>query len=187
MVPKDQACVPFRHSHAAYRKVCDMLVPLNTLLRRAIVSAHVAPQMGRSGAITSPIVIMGILTIGSLCALLRMPRITQDQNYHEFVDQRTLLGIPNFWNVVSNVPFIVVGVAGLRRFYHDPATTVLFLGIFLTGFGSSYYHWNPNDSTLFWDRLPMTLCFMAILAIAIEERVNARAGAALLWPLLAIG
>jgi hypothetical protein len=64
---------------------------------------------------------------------------------------------------------------------------VLFLGIFLTGFGSSYYHWNPNDDTLFWDRLPMTLFFMAILAAAIEERVNARAGAVLLWPLLAVG
>jgi hypothetical protein len=33
----------------------------------------------------------------------------------------------------------------------------------------------------------MTLCFMAILAAAIEERVNARAGAILLWPLLATG
>jgi hypothetical protein len=53
----------------------------------------------------------------------------------------------------------------------------------LTGFGSSYYHWNPNDDTLFWDRLPMTLCFMAILAAAVEERVDARAGAVLLWPL----
>jgi Ceramidase len=170
-----------------YRKISDMLVTLNTLLRRAMVSAHVAPQTGRSGAITPPVLAMGILTIGSLCALLLLPRITQDQSYHEFVDQRTLLGIPNFWNVISNVPFIMVGAAGLRRFYHDPATVVLFLGIFLTGFGSSYYHWNPNDSTLFWDRLPMTLCFMAILAIAVEERVNARAGAALLWPLLAIG
>jgi len=40
---------------------------------------------------------------------------------------------------------------------------------------------------LFWDRLPMTLCFMAILAIVIEERVSAKAGSVLLWPLLAIG
>jgi hypothetical protein len=66
-------------------------------------------------------------------------------------------------------------------------TLVLFTGIFLTGFGSSYYHWNPNDGTLFWDRLPMTLCFAAILAAVVEERVDARAGALLLRPLLAIG
>jgi hypothetical protein len=70
----------------------------------------------------------------------------------------------------------------LRQFYRDPATLALLLGIFLTGFGSSYYHWNPNNDTLFWDRLPMTLCFMAILAIVVEERVNARFGAVLLWP-----
>ena len=46
---------------------------------------------------------------------------------------------------------------------------------------------NPNDGTLFWDRLPMTLCFAAILAAVVEERVDARAGAMLLRPLLAIG
>jgi hypothetical protein len=40
---------------------------------------------------------------------------------------------------------------------------------------------------LFWDRLPITLVFMAILAAMIEERVDARAGAVLLWPLLAVG
>jgi hypothetical protein len=130
---------------------------------------------------------MGILTVASLSGLLLLPPIAQDLSYHQFADQRTLLGMPNFWNVVSNVPFIAVGAVGLRRFHHDPATIMLFLGILLTGFGSSYYHWNPNDGTLFWDRLPMTLCFMAILAAAVGERVNAKAEAALLWPLLAIG
>ena len=64
---------------------------------------------------------------------------------------------------------------------------MLFTGLFLTGFGSSYYHLNPNDDTLFWDRLPMTLCFAAILAAVVEERVDARAGAMLLRPMLAIG
>jgi hypothetical protein len=71
---------------------------------------------------------------------------------------------------------------GCGDFVKIPATIVLFSGILLTGFGSSYYHWNPNDDK-FWDRLPMTLCFMAILAAAVEKRVDARAGAVLLWPL----
>lgn len=126
------------------------------------------------------------LMVASLAGLLLVAPIAQDQSYHQFADQRTLLGIPNFWNVLSNLPFIVVGAIGLWRFHRDPATTVLFLGIFLTGFGSAYYHWNPNDSTLFWDRLPMTLGFMAILSIVIEERVDARAGRLLMWPLLVI-
>ena len=134
-----------------------------------------------------PLVALLGLMVASLAVLLVVPSIPQDQAYHQFADQRTLLGIPNFWNVVSNLPFVAIGAAGLSRFHRLPATIVLFLGIFLTGFGSSYYHWNPNDGTLFWDRLPMTLCFMAILAVVVEERVSAKAGPVLLWPLLAIG
>ena len=123
----------------------------------------------------------------SLAGLLLLPPIPQDQSYHQFADQRAIFGIPNFWNVVSNLPFLAVGAAGLWRFRDDPATIVLFLGIFLTGIGSSYYHSDPNDRTLFWDRLPMTLAFAAILALVVAERVNARAGAILLWPAIAIG
>jgi len=130
-------------------------------------------------------VLYGLMFI-SLIALLPLPPLLQNQDYHQFADQRELFGIPNFWNVVSNLPFIAIGAAGLLRFHHNAITLVLFTGIFLTGFGSSYYHLNPNDSTLFWDRLPMTLCFAAILSAVVEERVDARAGAMLLRPLSAI-
>ena len=123
----------------------------------------------------------------SLAGLSLLPVIPQDQGYHVFTDQRTLLGVPNFWNVVSNVPFIAIGTVGLWRFRNDSAIIVLFLGLFLTGIGSSYYHWSPNDGSLLWDRLPMTLAFVAILALVVAERVNARAGAILLWPALAVG
>ena len=118
-----------------------------------------------------------VLMVASLVGLLLLPPISQDQNYHDFADQRTILGIPHFWNVVSNLPFIAVGVAGIRHAHRDPAIFVLFLGILLTGFGSSYYHLDPNDHTLFWDRLPMSISFMAILAMAVEERLDSRAGA----------
>jgi Ceramidase len=134
-----------------------------------------------------PVPVLYGLMIVSLAALLPLPPLLQDPNYHNFADQRELLGIPNFWNVVSNLPFIAVGAAGLLQLRRDATTLVLFTGLFLTGFGSSYYHLNPNDSTLLWDRLPMTLCFAAILAAVVEERVDARAGAMLLRPLLAIG
>jgi hypothetical protein len=134
-----------------------------------------------------PVLVFLGLIGASLAALLLLPPIPQDQSYHRFADERTLLGVQNFWNVVSNFPFIAIGAVGLRQFYRDPAILTLFLGIFLTAFGSSYYHWNPNDDTLFWDRLPMTLCFTAILAVVVRERVNVRFGAALLWPLLATG
>ena len=134
-----------------------------------------------------PVQILYGLMIVSLAALLPLPPMLQDQDYHQFADRRELFGIPNFWNVVSNLPFIAVGIAGLLRFRHETTSLVLFTGLFLTGFGSSYYHLNPTDSSLFWDRLPMTLCFAAILAAVVEERVDARAGVMLLRPLLAIG
>src|ERR1700735_20838 len=131
-------------------------------------------------------IVLGLM-VASLGGLLLVPPIPQDQTYHQFADQRTLLGTPNFWNVVSNFPFIVIGAVGLWQFRRGSATVALFLGILLTGFGSSYYHLDPNDRTLFWDRLPMAIGFMAILAITIEERVDARTGSLLLWPLIAIG
>jgi hypothetical protein len=140
-----------------------------------------------SGTRDRPILALLGLMLASLAGLLLLPPIPQDQAYHDFADQRTVFDIPNFWNVVSNLPFIAVGAAGLSRFRHKSALFVLFLGIFLTGFGSSFYHWNPNDGSLFWDRLPMTLGFMALLSLLVEERISAKAGTRLLWPLLALG
>src|SRR5262245_63120081 len=108
-----------------------------------------------------PLVALLGLMAASLAILPLLPPIPQDPSYHQFADQRTLLGIPHFWNVVSNLPFVLVGAIGLWQFGRDRASFVLFLGVFLTGFGSAYYHWDPNDDTLFWDRLPMALTFMA--------------------------
>ena len=126
-------------------------------------------------------------TIASLVALPLLSPIVQNQNYHDFADQRTILGIPHFWNVVSNAPFVAVGAAGLWQFRRNAAIAALFFGVFMTGFGSAYYQLGPNDRTLFWDRLPMAIGFMAILAIAIEERLDKRTGTILLWPLVAVG
>jgi len=134
-----------------------------------------------------PLLIFLGLMGASLAALPLLPPVLQDQDYHQFADARALLGIPNVWNVVSNLPFIVIGAVGLVQCRDGAAIVAIFFGILLTGIGSSYYHWSPNDDTLLWDRLPMALAFMAILANAVGERVHTKAGAILLWPLLAIG
>ncbi len=155
---------------------------IQALLRRVSVA-----DMIEGAKQNRPLLVLFGLMAATLAGLMLVPPIPQDQGYHQFADQRTLLAIPNFWNVVSNLPFVAIGAAGLWRFHRHATTIVLFSGMLLTGFGSSYYHWNPNDGTLFWDRLPMTLTFMAMLATVIEERVDARAGALLLWPLLAVG
>jgi hypothetical protein len=84
-----------------------------------------------------PVLVLYGLMIVTLAGLLSLPPLLQNQNYHQFADQRNLFGIPNFWNVVSNLPFIAVGAAGLLRLRRDPTTTVLFLGIFLRYYGAS--------------------------------------------------
>jgi hypothetical protein len=142
--------------------------------------------MALNGAIRNhPLLFLLGLAAVSLLALLAVPPIPQPQDYHHFADRQTILDIPNFWNVVSNVFFVVVGALGLR--VPDLSARIFFLGVFLTGFSSSYYHWNPNDAGLFWDRLPMSVAFMAILANQIEERIDQKAGRLLLWPLVALG
>jgi hypothetical protein len=144
--------------------------------------------MGLKGTIRfHPLAFLFGLAAISLLALLFVPPIPQPQDYHQFADGKTLLGIPNFWNVVSNLPFVVVGAMGLKYFRDDQSAGVFFLGVFLTGFSSSYYHWNPNDAGLFWDRLPMAIAFMAILANVVQERIDAKVGKVLLWPLVMLG
>lgn len=121
----------------------------------------------------------------------------QPQEYYDLADGRTLLGIPNFWNVVTNFVFLVPGFAGLwmlGRKNHPgispglfPAYHILFVGVLLTAFGSSWFHLAPNNDTLFWDRLPMTIAFMSLVAIIVGEHISEELGRQLLWPLLVIG
>jgi len=142
-----------------------------------------------------------IALAGALAALL-LPPFRQPQAYHQFADQRSWFGIPNCLNVISNVGFLVVSLAGLgclwnnttpkasRRFVEPSERNpymAFFLGILFTCFGSAYYHWRPSDSTLVWDRLPMTAVFMSLLAATIAERIDLRAGLRLLGPLILVG
>jgi hypothetical protein len=124
-----------------------------------------------------------------IAGVLFIPPIAQDPAYHDFSDGRTWLGIPNFANVASNFLFIVMGACGLYTVGHRSqqyktgeyaAWMIFFFGVLLTGFGSAYYHWSPDNNTLVWDRLPMTIAFMSLLSFIIMERINVRIGFALL-------
>src|SRR5262249_58958997 len=97
-------------------------------------------------------------------ALAAMAPTPQDQSYPAFAAARRALGIPIFWNVVSTLPFVAVGAAGLALFRKDAPATALFTGFLLTGFGSAYYHVAPDDRTLFSGRPPMTVSFLALLS-----------------------
>lgn len=119
--------------------------------------------------------------------------LAQDPAYHLFADQRTLLGVPHFWNVISNLPFLAVGAWGLRIVARDSADPLraawltVFIGVFLTGLGSAWYHLAPDNESLFWDRLAMTIGFMGLVAGVIGEYVSARLANRLLLPLLIVG
>ena len=127
---------------------------------------------------------------------LLAPAISQPSEYHQFADSRSFLGIPNAADVLSNLGFVAVGLLGLVRVQGGqrrlPAAVrislnVFFLGLFLTGFGSAYYHWNPTDATLVADRLPMTIVFAGVFGGILAERVSTRSGLAVLLLMLVVG
>jgi hypothetical protein len=134
-----------------------------------------------------------LITAFSLVFMLFFGRIPQDPFYHQFADTRKILCIPNFWNVVSNLPFLLVGIYGLARSRYLAAPQckngyiAVCSGIFLVGFGSAFYHINPSTYSLLWDRLPMTIAFMALFSMLLEERVMTDFNVPVLWFFLSLG
>jgi len=142
------------------------------------------------------------LALAGAAALFFLPRIPQSAAYHNFADQRSLLGLPHALDALSNAGFFIVGAWGLAFLIGKPGGRLgrafleakerrpyflFFLGVFLTALGSAYYHLAPDSARLVWDRLPMAVGFMALLAAVLSERVNARLGQRLLAPLVLLG
>lgn len=123
------------------------------------------------------------------------PAIPQDPAYHLFADNRVLCGVPRFGDVVSNLPFMLVGLVGLwsvtgarsRSLFEGPGDglpyRVFFAAVAMVGLGSAYYHWEPSTERLFWDRLPMTVAFMAFFSAVTADRINQRAGVVWVLPI----
>ncbi|MEX2224100.1 MAG: alkaline phytoceramidase [Candidatus Rokuibacteriota bacterium] len=152
--------------------------------------------MGRARAIG---LIGGLAALAGVAALLAPP-IPQDPAYHRLADARGWLGIPNTLNVLSNVGFLLVGALGLGylrgagdsgRAFREPVErwpyVVVFGGLLLTGIGSAYYHWDPDNERLAWDRLPLAITLMGLLAATIAERIGVAVALWLLGPLVALG
>lgn len=133
----------------------------------------------------------------ALYGLLRMTfgPLPQDPAYHLFADSHARLGgIPYTANVMTNLAILAAGIFGLTlrtRMTISPdersAVNVLIAASILTAFGSAYYHWEPTNATLFWDRLPISIVLMSLFALVMADRVHplfAREG---LWPFTALG
>ena len=129
--------------------------------------------------------------------IMFVPPVSQDPGYHNFADQRNISGIPHFWNVVTNIPFLVLGITGFFKFQKHELTGVIpdffraylafFMGLVLTGLGSGYYHLDPLNSTLVGDRMAITVTFMSFFVLIFGETISTRTASRLLLPLLFLG
>ncbi len=141
------------------------------------------------------VTLVGVVVV-AVAGAFALPPMPQDLAYHAFADRRTIAGIPNALNVLSNLPFLAAGCFGLTVLsihgaqmapWQTRAYAALFGGTALTGLGSAYYHLAPDNARLVWDRLPMTIGFMGLLTAMIGERVSVHAARQLFVPLLALG
>jgi hypothetical protein len=136
-------------------------------------------------------------TVLSIVAAVLLPARPQPVAYHNFADHRAMFGVANFLDVASNIGFLLTAIAGLAvvlrprtRFEFSSERwpyALFFLGMLLTAVGSAYYHLAPDNERLFWDRLPMTIAFMALIAGQVVDRISVRAGLTLLLPMLLVG
>lgn len=141
------------------------------------------------------VIILIALFIFVLGGVLNIDPVPQDPDYHHFADMRSWWGLSNFGDVVSNFGFAIVGVLGLstlmkakgRQVFDEELDSrpyfVFFSGIVLVSLGSAYYHLSPDNNSLLWDRLPMTLAFMSLFAAVISDRIDQPTGVRFLLPL----
>ncbi len=138
-------------------------------------------------------VLLWAIPVAALAALIAIAPIAQPPDYHQFADRRTLLGIPHFANVVTNLAFLLAGGLGLHHcLRHRPrgalaAWTLFFAGFVLVTLGSGYYHLHPTSETLVWDRLTMAVGFTGVYTALMAEYVSARLEKYLLGPVLFFG
>lgn len=142
---------------------------------------------------TSILLLVGVAILTIAIGLMLKP-IPQPQTYHNFADQRSWLGVPNAWNVLSNIAFALAGFWGLYLLFSPKKVQFVdnrehwlwisfSIGLILTAVGSGYYHLMPDNSRLVWDRIPMTIVFMSLVAALISGQINIDLGL-WLWPVL---
>ncbi len=149
-------------------------------------------------AIINPRIILLLLSsVIMALVIVLVPPVSQDPAYHNFADQRYISGIPHFWNVVTNIPFILLGITGFFKIQKQELPGILpdlfraylafFMGLVLTGLGSGYYHLDPSNSTLVGDRMAITISFMSFFVLIFGESISTKTASRLLAPLLLFG
>ena len=71
------------------------------------------------------IVIVVLSLVATIAMFLMVEPIKQNPDYHAFSDIHTILSIPNFLNVLSNIPFLLVGLLGLYQLCCKNGLTIM--------------------------------------------------------------
>lgn len=112
--------------------------------------------------------------VGATTAAIWHGPIAQLPDYHQFADNTIQFGVPHFADVISNIGFALVALAawiGLAGSSDPsrlgggwPGYRLFLVSLFLTAFGSAWYHLAPDNARLVWDRLPIALACAGLLA-----------------------
>jgi hypothetical protein len=119
-----------------------------------------------------------VLALFAIICVFSSSPIYDGADVNFYADQRSFLGIPNFYNVISTILFLILGLMGLWKLGHQKKTLlrtvwmIFFLATIGIALGSGYYHLDPSDQRLFWDRLSISTGFMALLAGVLTERIS---------------
>lgn len=142
------------------------------------------------------LVFLGLLALVAATSWF-MPPFAQDPTYRQIAQTHRMLGMAKFWNVATSLAFLLVGAMGLARMLRGPARGVLpelrvvymtlFAGTVLVGLGSGWYHLNPDNTSLVFDRLPISIVFIALTCLVVGEHFMPALGRDLLAPLLLLG
>jgi len=147
------------------------------------------------------------ILLGVMLTLLALavggPWLAQPAHHHDFADQRVWCSIPFAMDVFTNLPFALWGALGLglcaamrghnagaaRRYpgAQQGLAALFFAGLLLTAAASSWYHLQPDNAGLVFDRLGMTVAFAGLIGLAAAGRISARAGLLLAGTVLLLG
>lgn len=178
-----------------------MPISLKTAHRRVVPPPSWFAQMKVSGwkapACRRECALAGVL-LAMLAAALLGPSVAQPLHYHDFADQRAWGWLPHAMDVLSNLPFMLWGLAGAWALVRAVKARALsaaaagfaglfFAGLALTSMVSAAYHLQPGDAGLVWDRGGMVFAFAGLLGLGTMQAVSTRAGVAVAAAVLVLG
>src|SRR5262249_6508426 len=135
--------------------------------------------------------IIAAISLAAAASVALLKPIAQPQSYHDFAEQRTIFGVPHAFDVLSNAAFLIAGLLGLWFVLRAGMTldagtrwafAILFSGLMFTSAGSAYYHLDPDNQRLIFDRLPMVIAMAGCVGAVIADRF----GGASAWSITAL-